>query len=205
MRFLSNPSTGRMGFAVAAEAAKQGAKVTLVTGPVSLATPEGCTRVDVVSASQMRDAVYKNLPQATVLVMAAAVSDFAPKVTHPHKVKKNSGESAVELVRTDDILTGTIERAGTGLLRIGFAAETREVTRYARQKLVEKRLDLIVANDVTEPGAGFAAETNRVVLIDREGTETPLPIQSKAQVAAAILDRLRALRTNGSHSRSQSA
>lgn len=194
VRFLSNPSTGRMGFEVAAAAAARGARVTLVAGPVALPTPPGCTRVDVESADQMRDAVHRHLDGATVLVMAAAVSDYRPASPSPHKEKKGAGETTLRLARTDDILAGLAGRAPAGLLRVGFAAETRDVIAQARAKRARKELDLIVANDVTEPGAGFGADTNRVTLIGRDGDETALPLLPKREVAEAILDRVAALR-----------
>jgi phosphopantothenoylcysteine decarboxylase/phosphopantothenate--cysteine ligase len=194
VRFISNPSTGRMGFAVAEAAALRGARVTLVAGPVALPTPAGCERVDVETAAQMRDAVYARLDGATVLVMAAAVSDYRPKAPSPHKEKKAEGESALPLARTDDILAGTAERAPAGLIRIGFAAETEQVEEHARAKLAAKGLDLIVANNVAEPGAGFGAETNRVTLIGRDGVAEGLPTRPKRVVAGVILDRVAALR-----------
>jgi phosphopantothenoylcysteine decarboxylase/phosphopantothenate--cysteine ligase len=194
VRFISNPSTGRMGFAVAEAAALRGARVTLVAGPVALPTPAGCERVDVETAAQMRDAVYARLDGATVLVMAAAVSDYRPKAPSPHKEKKAEGESALPLARTDDILAGTAERAPAGLIRIGFAAETEHVEEHARAKLAAKGLDLIVANNVAEPGAGFGAETNRVTLIGRDGVAEGLPTRPKRVVAGVILDRVAALR-----------
>jgi len=194
VRFLSNPSTGRMGFAVAAAAAARGARVTLIAGPVALPTPEGCDRVDVESAAQMRDAVYGRLAEATVLVMAAAVSDYRPKAPGAHKEKKAESERSLLLTRTDDILEGVAGRAPEGLIKVGFAAETEHVVEHAREKLAAKGLDLIVANNVAEPGAGFGAETNRVTLIGRDGVAEGLSTRPKRQVAEVILDRVAALR-----------
>ncbi|MFQ5509666.1 MAG: bifunctional phosphopantothenoylcysteine decarboxylase/phosphopantothenate--cysteine ligase CoaBC [Leptospirillia bacterium] len=190
VRFLSNPSSGRMGFAVAQAAARRGARVTLVAGPTQLATPHGCTRVDVVTAADMREAVNAHLADATVLVMAAAVSDYRPVQVHDHKLKKGDTDETLRLTRTDDILKGIAASAPAGMVRVGFAAETRDITRYAREKLTEKGLDLIVANDVSEPGSGFETDTNRVVLISRDGTEEALPLAPKGEVAGAILDRV---------------
>jgi phosphopantothenoylcysteine decarboxylase/phosphopantothenate--cysteine ligase len=194
VRFLSNPSTGRMGFAVAAAAARRGARVTLVAGPVELPTPPGCARVDVETAAEMRDAVHARLGDATVLVMAAAVSDFRPTTRHPAKVKKERAETTVALERTEDILAGTAGRGPAGLIRVGFAAETGDPAEAARRKLKDKDLDLIVANDVSEPGAGFGTDTNRVILIGRDGAAEALATRPKGEVAEAILDRVAALR-----------
>jgi len=201
VRFLSNPSTGRMGFAVAEAAAVRGAEVTLVAGPVALATPPGCRRVDVVTAAEMRDAVRAALPAATALVMAAAVSDFRPASPRGHKVKKEAADATLALCPTDDILAGIGPLAPAGLVKVGFAAETRDLVAHARAKRKAKDLDLIVANDVSAPAAGsapdrgFGAETNRVTLIGRDDRAEALPLLSKRQVADAVLDRVAALRS----------
>lgn len=194
VRFLSNPSTGRMGFAVAEAAAARGAEVTLVAGPVTLPTPPACRRVDVVTAAQMREAVLAALPKATVLVMAAAVSDFRPAEPRSHKVKKEAAGTVLALARTDDILADVAARATAGLLRVGFAAETRDLEAQARAKRRAKDLDLIVANDVSAPDAGFGAPTNRVTLIGRDDRAEGLPLLSKRAVADAVLDRVAQLR-----------
>jgi len=194
VRYLSNPSTGRMGFAVAEEAARRGAQVTLISGPTHLHTPKGCERIDVVSAAEMSAAVDGHLGDSTVLVMSAAVSDFRPARCHEHKVKKADGEAAIALEPTTDILKGLVGRTPEGLIKVGFAAETEQVLAYARAKCVDKDLDLMVANDITADGAGFAGETNRVTLIGRDGTETALDLLPKTVVAAYILDRVVALR-----------
>jgi phosphopantothenoylcysteine decarboxylase/phosphopantothenate--cysteine ligase len=194
VRFLSNPSTGRMGFALAEAARARGARVTLIAGPVALATPEGCTRIDVETAEQMRDAVHAHLGDATVLVMAAAVSDYRPATRSPRKEKKGDAQRTLRLTRTADILAGLAGRGPEGLVRVGFAAETDDLEAHARAKRAAKGLDLIVANDVTEPGAGFGADTNRVTLIGPDDSATPLPLLSKRAVADAVLDRVAALR-----------
>ena len=194
VRYLSNPSTGRMGFAVAADAARRGARVTLISGPTHLHTPTGCERISVTSAADMAQAVNAHLADASVLVMSAAVSDFKPLVCHDRKVKKGQGEAQIALAPTDDILKGLVGRTPDGLIKIGFAAETHDLLAYARQKRADKDLDLIVANDVTEPGAGFAGDTNRVTLIGRDGSEESLDTLPKVQVATRILDRVTALR-----------
>jgi len=195
VRFISSPSTGRMGFAVAEAAAARGAEVTLVAGPVELPTPPGCRRVDVVTAAEMRDAVLTALPSATVLVMAAAVADFRPAEPRAHKVKKEAAGTVLDLARTDDILAEVAARAPAGLIRVGFAAETRDLVAHARAKRRAKDLDLIVANDVSEADSGFASATNRVTLIGRDDRAEALPLSPKRDVADAVLDRVAALRT----------
>lgn len=194
VRFLSNPSTGRMGYAVAAEAARRGARVTLISGPTERPVPPGVNCVDVVSAAEMAEAVQTHIGDASVLVMSAAVSDFKPAVRHNLKVKKGEGEDHIALTRTDDILKSLVGRTPEDLIKVGFAAETHDLIRFAKRKIAEKELDLIVANDVTEPGAGFASTTNRVTLIGQDGSEEPLDTLPKAQVASHLLDRVTALR-----------
>ena len=193
VRFISNRSTGRMGFAVAARAAARGHAVTLVAGPVERPTPPGVTRVDVVSARDMLAAVEAHLPAADALVMCAAVADWRPREASATKLKKRAMRPALELEPNPDILATIRPRKG-GRLFVGFAAETGDPEPEARRKLVEKGLDLIVANDVSQPDAGFAVETNRVVLVPRDGPPTKLPLLAKAVVADKILDWLEAAR-----------
>jgi phosphopantothenoylcysteine decarboxylase/phosphopantothenate--cysteine ligase len=190
VRFLSNPSTGRMGFAVAAAAARRGARVTLVAGPVSLPTPDGVTRLDVVSAAEMQAALGEAFDAADLLVMTAAVADFRPVAPAQHKLSKGSlgGEgNTLALERTDDILAGLSARA-SGQILVGFAMETQDLLASARRKLDAKGLHLIVANHLRTEGAGFGTTTNVVTLVDREGSEE-LPLLSKEEVADRILDR----------------
>ena len=187
VRFISNRSTGRMGFAVAAVAAARGHSVTLVAGPVELATPPGVARVDVVSARDMLAAVEAHLPQADALVMCAAVADWRPKAAGDVKLKKRAMAPVLELAPNPDILATILPRKG-GRVFVGFAAETGDPLPEARRKLADKGLDLIVANDVSQPDAGFAVETNRVVLVPRDGPALALPLLAKAEVAARILD-----------------
>ncbi len=192
VRFISNPSSGRQGFALAQAALDRGAEVTLIAGPVSLATPVGARRVDVVTVQQMLDAVLEATADADALLMAAAVGDYRPATVAEHKIKKTA-DLTLRLERTPDILAAVARRrAGTGFPRVvvGFAAESQDLLENARAKLEAKGLDLIVANDITAPDAGFAAETNRVVLLDREGGVEALPLMSKAAVAGAVLDRV---------------
>jgi len=186
VRFLSNRSTGKMGFAVAQAAAERGHAVTLVAGPVSLATPAGVARVDVVSALDMLAAVRRLLPSQDALVMAAAVADWRPKQMSGAKLKKSDMAPVVELEPNPDILK-TVRPLKGGRLFVGFAAETGDPLAEARRKLESKGLDLIVANDVSRPDAGFAVDTNRVTLIPQGEPPCPLPLQSKLDVGRAIV------------------
>ena len=184
VRYLGNRSSGKMGFAVAASAARQGAQVVLVAGPVQLETPPGVQRVDVRSAAQMREAVAAALP-ADVYIGAAAVADYTPRAFSPDKIKKTgTGETlALDLVRTPDILAEVARREDAGLkLVVGFAAETTNVADYARQKLEAKRLDLIVANRVGVPGAGFESDDNAMTAY-WPGGERDFPPAPKLRLA----------------------
>ena len=192
VRFLSNRSTGRMGFAVAAAAAEAGHDVTLVAGPVALATPPGAARVDVVSARDMLAAVQARLDDADVLVMTAAVADWRPRHTAAAKLKKTEMNPVIELEPNPDILK-TLAPTKGGRLFVGFAAETGDPLAEARRKLESKGLDLMVANDVSQPGAGFATDTNRVTLLAPGAPAERLPLMSKRDVADRILDRLQTL------------
>jgi phosphopantothenoylcysteine decarboxylase/phosphopantothenate--cysteine ligase len=192
VRYLSNRSSGRMGFRLAEAARDRGARVVLVAGPTSAEPPAGVDVVRVRSAEEMERAVVSQLDGASVVVMAAAVSDYRPATQSPTKLKKSAGAVSLELVRTPDILRTLGPRKGSRTL-VGFAAETDDVLANARRKRQEKRLDLIVANDVSRAGAGFAGETNAAVLIDDEG-ETEVPLVSKRELAERIWDRVAALR-----------
>ena len=193
VRFLSNPSTGRQGFALAQAALDRGAAVTLITGPTALPTPVGAERVDVTSAQEMQAAVLDSVAQADVLLMAAAVADYRPATVASQKIKKGASELNLPLVRTADILSAVAVRwAETGYPRVvvGFAAESEHVVENAQAKLAAKNLDLIVANDITAADAGFAASTNRVALIARDGSVETLPLMSKSAVADLVLERV---------------
>lgn len=197
VRYLGNRSSGKMGFAVAASAARAGAEVVLVAGPVQLPTPPGVQRVDVRSAVQMRQAVLEALP-ADVYIGAAAVADYTPRSFSPSKIKKTgAGQTlTVELVRTPDILSEVASREDAGLkLVVGFAAETDDVAGYARQKLAAKRLDLIVANRVGVPGSGFESDDNAMTAY-WNGGEREFPPGPKVRLAddlvALIAERMRA-------------
>jgi phosphopantothenoylcysteine decarboxylase/phosphopantothenate--cysteine ligase len=194
VRFVSNRSSGAMGYRLAEAARDRGARVILVSGPTSLPEPRGVTFVSVRSAVEMQRAVGAHASEATVVVAAAAVSDYAPAQASRSKLKKTDGPMKLELVRTPDILKGLGESKGSKLL-VGFAAETEDLVENARRKLEGKNLDLIVANDVTAPGAGFGTPTNSVVLLRRDGQRRDVPLASKREVAERILDELVALRS----------
>ena len=193
VRFLSNRSTGRMGYAVAAAARRRGAEVTLVTGPTALPEPTGVAVVRVDSAREMQRAVRAAYPRVTTVVMTAAVADYRPAEASAEKIRKGSGPMTLRLVRNPDILAGLGERKG-GRLLVGFAAETGDVEARALHKMHAKNLDLIVANDVSAPDSGFAVETNRVQLIDRTGRREQLPLLSKEDVADHICEWIAAHR-----------
>jgi phosphopantothenoylcysteine decarboxylase/phosphopantothenate--cysteine ligase len=193
VRFLSNRSSGRMGYRLAEAARDRGARVVLVSGPTALPAPEGVELVSVRSAEQMARAVEAHWAGASLVAMAAAVSDYRPQSVARHKLKKAAGGTALELVRTPDILRGLGERKGSRFL-IGFAAETRALLESARRKLLEKNLDLIVANDVSQEDSGFGSETNAAVLLDRDGGRVEVPLTGKRELAERIWDRVRELR-----------
>jgi phosphopantothenoylcysteine decarboxylase / phosphopantothenate---cysteine ligase len=193
VRFISNRSTGKMGFAVAAAAWLRGAEVALVAGPATLPTPHGVRRRDVTTAEEMRQAVLAEYDAATIVLMTAAVADYRPARVAPQKLKKGSARLALELERTVDILAEIAPRKGSRIL-VGFAAETERVVANAERKLTEKHLDLIVANDVAGAETGFAVDTNAVTIIDRDGQHETVPLMSKAEVAHRILDRVVALK-----------
>jgi phosphopantothenoylcysteine decarboxylase/phosphopantothenate--cysteine ligase len=194
VRFIGNRSSGKMGFAIAAAAARRGAEVALIAGPVHLPTPEGVRRIDVRSAAQMRDAVLGALP-ADVYIGAAAIADYAPRAVAPEKIKKTregGGESLiVELVRTPDVLAEVAAHALRPRVVVGFAAETNDVERYARGKLERKKLDMIAANQVGRAGCGFESDDNALTVIDAEGAQALGPAP-KTALADALLDLIRA-------------
>ena len=191
VRFIGNRSSGRQGYAIAEEAARRGAIVTLVSGPTSLPDPFGVSMIRVETASEMLAAVERVYEQIDVVIAAAAVGDFRPVEARKGKIRKTDAPGSILLERTVDILATLGERKG-GRVLVGFAAEAGEAVAAAAEKLAAKHLDLVVANDVTEPGAGFDTTTNRVTLVSALGAE-PLSLQSKRGVARAILDRVEAL------------
>jgi phosphopantothenoylcysteine decarboxylase/phosphopantothenate--cysteine ligase len=204
VRYLTNHSSGKMGYAVARVARRRGAEVTLVTGPVALPPPPGVRVVAVESAAAMARALREEFAHATVLVMAAAVADYRPAAPHARKLKKSAGARGIDLVQNADIVAGLAKGKGARTV-VGFAAETHDVAAEARRKLREKGLDLIVANDVTAEGAGFGSDTNVVRLLDAGGLDETLPVLPKEDVAGRILDwvveRRRAVRPQSSRAR----
>jgi phosphopantothenoylcysteine decarboxylase/phosphopantothenate--cysteine ligase len=189
VRFLSNRSSGKMGYALAEAAQVRGGQCLLVSGPTSLTAPPGVETIPVRSAQQMREAVLSRIENADIIIKAAAVADYRPIQSAPQKIKKSGKSFQLELVPTPDILSELGRLKGTRFL-VGFAAETDHVRENALKKIKEKNLDLIVSNDVTQEGAGFEADTNIVTLYDRNGNEQRISLQPKLQVAHAILDRI---------------
>jgi phosphopantothenoylcysteine decarboxylase / phosphopantothenate---cysteine ligase len=198
VRFLTNRSSGRMGYAVAEAATQRGAKVILISGPTALETPTGVTRVEVRTASQMLRAVEDHFAQATTAIFAAAVADYRPVDIASQKIKKSAGEMTLRLEPNPDILS-TLARKKENRLIVGFAAETGKVAENARKKLAEKNADLIVANDITAEGAGFDVDTNIVTLFARDGRDLPLPKMTKREVAHRILDEVLRLTASVKH------
>jgi phosphopantothenoylcysteine decarboxylase / phosphopantothenate---cysteine ligase len=194
VRFLTNRSSGRMGFAVASAALERGAEVTVVAGSTTAEAPRRVRLIRAMSAAEMRAAVLKEIDDATVFIAAAAVSDYRPKARAANKLKKSEASLTLELEPTPDILAEVSETKRDGLLVIGFAAETDELLAHAREKLERKKLDAIVANDLTREGAGFDGETNIITLISRRGEPLELPLMSKLEAAHRILDEVARLR-----------
>ncbi|HAY21194.1 MAG TPA: bifunctional phosphopantothenoylcysteine decarboxylase/phosphopantothenate--cysteine ligase CoaBC [Desulfobacterales bacterium] len=192
VRFLTNRSTGKMGYALAQMARRRGADVCLVSGPSSLAAPLGVERLMVRSALEMQQVLLERFPETDALLMAAAVSDYRPASFAGQKIKRGGDEMIVRLTHNPDILQ-SLSSLKTRQVMVGFAAETEDIYTHARQKLERKHLDLIVANDVKALNSGFAVDTNQVTIIHRSGQVEPLPLLSKAAAADRVLDRLVAL------------
>jgi phosphopantothenoylcysteine decarboxylase/phosphopantothenate--cysteine ligase len=193
VRYISNRSSGKMGYSIAAAALRRGAAVVLVSGPTALAPPPGATFVPVESAEEMREAVLQHVAAASILVKAAAVADYRPRQASRHKIPSRQDRLVLDLEPSPDILREVTAR-GTPAFVVGFAAETGELTERASAKLHAKRVDLVVANDVSRAGVGFDADDNEVVLIDRWGGVEALSRRPKSAVADAILDRIVLLR-----------
>jgi phosphopantothenoylcysteine decarboxylase/phosphopantothenate--cysteine ligase len=189
IRFLSNRSSGKMGYAVAEAARNRGARVILVSGPTALPKPFGIEFAEVRTSAEMARAVKKFFPEVTILIMTAAVADFRPQEVGAQKRKKDGMPQTIGLEKTPDILAEVSRNKGNRLV-IGFAAETHDLVNQAKAKLQEKNLDLIVANDVTMEGAGFEVDTNIVTLLDRSGQMVNLPKLPKREVAQKILDHV---------------
>lgn len=187
VRYITNHSTGKMGYAVAKAAQNAGAKVILVSGPTNLSCPNGVERINVESAADMYEAVLAHFDTTDIVIKSAAVADYRPKTAYDHKVKKKPGEAVIELERTKDILFELGLKKKHQIL-IGFAAETNNIEEYANKKLLAKNADMIVANNVKTDGAGFGTDTNIVTIFKRDGTNTKLPLMTKQAVAEKIIE-----------------
>lgn len=194
VRYLTNHSTGRMGYAIAREAMLRGADVTLISGPTALKPVPGVKTVDVVSAKDMFEAIQAILPETDILVKAAAVADYRPVSIAEDKIKKQDGDMAIPLERTDDILGWVAEHRHPGLFVCGFSMETRDMIENSRKKLARKHLDMIAANNLKVAGAGFGVDTNVVTILTADGIQE-LPLMGKDQVAAKLLDAILERRT----------
>ena len=199
VRYISNRSSGKMGYSIAEAASIRGASVQLVSGPVCL-PPPGDTEIDITrveTASEMARAVFSAAESADIIIMAAAVSDYTPVQPLEHKMKKSTDKMTLKLQRTTDILQELGLKKKQGLVLAGFCAESRDLKKHAIEKLRKKNLDLIIANDVTMPGAGFDVDTNAVLLIDREENVVEIPVMDKRAVAEHILDMLQDICSQG--------
>ncbi|MED3964704.1 bifunctional phosphopantothenoylcysteine decarboxylase/phosphopantothenate--cysteine ligase CoaBC [Niallia taxi] len=188
VRFVSNHSTGKMGYSVAKQAAKMGARVILVTGPTHLTPPKEAEVFRVESAEQMYEKVMQYSSAADIIVKTAAVSDYKPVLTHEHKVKKADGAETITFTRTKDILM-ELGKQKTKQILVGFAAETKDIDKYAQDKLKRKNADMIVANNISAAGAGFGTDTNIVTIFKRDGKKVELPLMTKDEVAEKILEQ----------------
>ena len=193
VRYIGNRSSGKMGYAIAREAKKRGAEVILVSGPSALTPPEGVRTIKIESASSMREAVLAEYPSVDIVIKAAAVADYRVKNVSDHKIKKKDEELVLHLEKNPDILKelGELKQKQT---LVGFAAETQKLIDYAKEKIQKKNLDMIIANDVSKPGAGFNTDTNIIKSITRDGNIEELPMASKDSLAGEILDRVMKLR-----------
>jgi phosphopantothenoylcysteine decarboxylase/phosphopantothenate--cysteine ligase len=189
VRFISNPSSGKMGFAVARAAEYRGAEVILISGPTPLPDPMNVTTIRVRTADEMAHEVFQHMENADVIIKTAAVSDYRPQESQAHKIKKNKNELVLRLQQNQDILKVLGQKKKHRVL-VGFAAETKELERYATQKLVEKNLDIIAGNLVGSPDSGFESDTNNVTLFFKDGTRESLPTMEKLEVAHILLDRI---------------
>jgi phosphopantothenoylcysteine decarboxylase/phosphopantothenate--cysteine ligase len=192
VRFISNPSSGKMGYAIARAAEMRGARVTLISGPVSLDPPHNVNVIPTTSAAEMATAVLQAFEETDILIKSAAVADYRPTETAPHKIKKTEASSNLTLERTQDILM-TVAALKTHQLMVGFAAETCDLGTFARQKLTAKRLDMIVGNRIGAAGSGFEVDTNQVTLYFKNGDRESIEMMPKAELAHLILDRVIAL------------
>ena len=189
VRFITNYSSGKMGYAIAVAGRRRGARVILISGPTSLPAPRGIEFVSVSSAIEMRDAVMEYLEASTIVIKAAAVADYRPAVRSDSKIKKRQEPLSLLLERNPDIISEIGRKKGDRIL-VGFAVETVNLIENARAKLFDKNMDLIVANDVTQEGAGFTCDTNIIKILDRDGGQLDLPLMDKMDAAERILDRI---------------
>ncbi|MCQ1528066.1 bifunctional phosphopantothenoylcysteine decarboxylase/phosphopantothenate--cysteine ligase CoaBC [Lutispora saccharofermentans] len=196
VRFISNHSTGKMGYAIAEKAAERGAKVYLISGPTALKAPKGVRLISVNSAKDMQRRIMEHFDEAQIIIKSAAVADYAPAVAHDQKIKKKDENLTIELVKNPDILYELGKIKGDKIL-VGFAMETQNLIENAKEKVLKKNLDFIVANDLFTEGAGFATDTNIVKIIDRGGNIESVPKMSKHQLADLILDRVMYLQQLG--------
>jgi phosphopantothenoylcysteine decarboxylase/phosphopantothenate--cysteine ligase len=193
VRVIANRSSGKQGYAIAQTALDLGADVTLVSGPTALAAPVGAELLQVTSAEEMLAAVQVAANGADALIMAAAVADFKPAQASQEKLKRAQGAPTIELNENPDILQAVSAMKGKPAVMVGFAAESQDLLKNAAKKLKDKDLDLLVANDISSRDAGFEVDTNRVVILGRDGSQDQLPLMSKAEVAEALLERVVAL------------
>lgn len=193
VRYITNHSTGKMGYAVAREAMLRGADVTLISGPVALSPVPGVKMVKVTTAKEMFEAVKEALPETDILVKSAAVADYRPKTTAEDKIKKSEGDMTIELDRTDDILGYVAEHKHDGLFVCGFSMETKDMLSSSEKKLSKKKLDMVVANNLKVQGAGFGVDTNVVTIITKNGAKE-LPLMGKDEVASRILDAIKEMK-----------
>lgn len=194
VRYISNRSSGKMGYAIAAAAQKRGAEVTLISGPVALDCPSGVKLVKIETAIQLQDAIKKHFPKADSLIMAAAVADYRPKTAAKDKIKKDKSNLSLELVENPDIVKNIAAKKGKKVV-VGFAMETRDLLASSKKKLAQKHLDFIVANNPTQKGIEFGSDNNQATLISKSGRTKVLPQMSKAELADIILDEIKSFFT----------
>lgn len=190
VRFITNRSTGKMGYEMAREAKRRGADVTLVSGRVNVKAPYGVNLINIESAQDMYEEVMKRAGESDIIIKSAAVADYTPQNKSNIKIKKQSGDMKIELERTHDILFEVGQAKTDQQILVGFAAETNDVIENAKSKMQRKNLDFIIANDVKKEGAGFGTDTNIVTIIPRQGEIEPLPVMKKSEVARAVFDRI---------------
>jgi len=190
VRYISNYSSGKMGYALAEAAAKEGHSVTMVSGPVSLTAPENVSLINVENASEMACEMKKQLPYADIVIMAAAVADYRPVSYQPDKIKKTDSGMTLELEKTEDVLASLSRMASPNQVIAGFAAETSNLIEHALEKLRKKNLDWIIANDVSKNDRGFSSDNNAVTMISYSGEKIEIPLANKKEVAEKILKTL---------------